>query len=88
MEYKKVYDPEELQELIKWFEVHHDKLPQSIHINSGLFVKDVPYTTSQFHKIVAKVGEKKAYGSHMRLFFTLRERIIEQWEQEKAKPEA
>ena len=88
MEYKKVYAPEELQELIKWFEDNHDKLPKSIYINSGTFVKDVPYTSSQFHKIVAKVGEKKAYGSHMRLFFTLRERIIEQWEQEKAEQEA
>ena len=82
MEYKKVYDPEELKELINWFEVNHDKLPKSIYINSGAFVKDVPHLTSQFSQIVAKVGEKKAYGSHMRLFFTLRERIIEQWEQE------
>jgi hypothetical protein len=88
MEYKKVYDPQELQELIKWFADHHDELPQSIYINSGTFVKDVRFTASHFHEIVAKVGEKKFYGSHMRLFFTLRERIIEQWEKEKFEREA
>ena len=82
MEYKKVYSPEEIQELIEWFRVNHDKLPDSIYINNGTFVKDVRFTTSHFHAIVAKVGEKKAYGSHIRLFFLIRERILELWEQE------
>lgn len=82
MEYKKVYDPAEIQELIEWFRVNHDRLPDSIYINNGTFVKDVRFTTSHFHAIVAKVGEKKAYGSHIRLFFLIRERILELWEQE------
>lgn len=82
MEYKKVYDPAEIQELIEWFRVNHDRLPDSIYINNGTFVKDVRFTTSHFHAIVAKVGEKKAYGSHIRLFFLIRERVLELWEQE------
>lgn len=82
MEYKKVYDPAEIQELIEWFRINHDRLPDSIYINNGTFVKDVRFTTSHFHAIVAKVGEKKAYGSHIRLFFLIRERILELWEQE------
>lgn len=82
MEYKKVYDPAEIQELIEWFRVNHDRLPDSIYINNGTFVKDVRFTTSHFHAIVAKVGEKKAYGSHIRLFFLIRERILELWKQE------
>ena len=80
MEYKKVYSPEEIQELIEWFRVNHDKLPDSIYINDGTFVKDVRFTASHFHKIAASVGEKKSYGAHIRLFFLLRERIIELWE--------
>jgi hypothetical protein len=80
MEYKKVYSLEEIQELIEWFRVNHDKLPDSIYINDGTFVKDVRFTASHFHKIAASVGEKKSYGAHIRLFFLLRERIIEQWE--------
>jgi hypothetical protein len=88
MEYKKIYDPEEIQELIEWFKVNYDKLPESIYVNSGTFVKDVKFTTSHFHEIAAKVGMKKFYGSHIRLFFTMRERIIEQWEREAWEKEA
>ncbi|MBR4128384.1 MAG: hypothetical protein IKT92_02790 [Bacteroidaceae bacterium] len=88
MEYKKIYDPQELHELIEWFRVHHDELPESIHINNGVFVKDVRHTSSIFKDIVAKVGTKKMYGAHIRLFFTLREQIIAQWEKEKFEKEA
>ena len=83
MEYKKIYDPEEIQELIEWFEKHQDKFPDSIYINSGTFVKDVRHTASIFKDIAAKVGAKKFYGGHMRQFFTLREEIIKHWEKEK-----
>lgn len=83
MEYKKIYAPEEIQELIEWFRVHHDQLPESIHINPGTFVKDVRFTSSNFRDIAAAVGDKWFYGAHIRLFFLLRERIIEQWEKEK-----
>ncbi len=82
MEYKKVYSPEEINELIEWFRVNHDKLPDSIYINNGTFVKDVRFTTSHFHEIVASVGQKKSYGSHIRLFFLIRERVLELWEEE------
>lgn len=82
MEYKKVYDPKEIQELIEWFEKHKDKLPESIYINKGTFVKDVRRTAAMFKDIAEKVGDKKSYGGHIRQFFILREEIIKHWEEE------
>ena len=82
MEYKKIYSPEEIQELIEWFKKHENEFPDSIYINSGTYVKDVRRTASIFHEIAAKVGKKKFYGAHIRQFFTLREEIIKHWQQE------
>lgn len=82
MEYKKIYSPEELKELAEWFKQNLDKFPDTISINSGTHVKNVRHTASIFQEIAAKVGHKKMYGGHMRQFFTLREQIIKQWEQE------
>ena len=88
MEYKKIYEPEEIQELIEWFNKHMDEFPDSIYINGGTFVKDVRKTASMFQEITAKVGAKKTYGGHIRQFFTMREEIIKHWEQQALEKES
>lgn len=78
MEYKKLYDPGEVAELIEWFRQRLDRLPQSIRIEQGLFVPDLRRTVPLLIEFAEECSEKPTYSAQLRRFFEIRERLIEQ----------
>lgn len=78
MEYKKLYDPGEVAELIEWFRQRLDRLPQSVRIEQGLFVPDLRRTVPLLIEFAEECSENPTYSAQLRRFFEIRERLIEQ----------
>lgn len=78
MEYKKLYDPGEVAELLAWFRQRLDRLPESIRIEQGLYVPDLRRTVPLLIEFAEVCSENPTYSAQLRRFFEIRERLIEQ----------
>lgn len=78
MEYKKLYDPGEVAELLAWFRQRLDRLPESIRIEEGLYVPDLRRTVPLLIEFAEVCSENPTYSAQLRRFFEIRERLIEQ----------
>lgn len=78
MEYKKLYDPAEIEDLLAWFRARLDRLPPSLKIANGLFVPDLPHTVRLFLEFTELRHENPTFSAQVRRFFEMRERLIEQ----------
>ncbi len=74
--YVKLYEPEEIDELLAWYREHLDTLPPSIRITCGMFVPDVRKMVINFIEFCEINRENPTYSAQIRLFFTLRDRLV------------
>lgn len=77
MEYKKVYSPEELADIVSWARANMHRLPKSLQLGPGLFIPDLHYTMDTYIEICEKLGDNPSYGGQIRQIFMMRERLLE-----------
>lgn len=78
MELKKVYTPEELDDLVAWMKAHLDAVPQTLTIYSGMTTSDLPLVIRNYIDIVELHRENPTYGGQISHLFRIREVLQEQ----------
>lgn len=78
MEYKKLYAPEEIQDLIDWFSARQDRLPPELHLDKATYIRDLPHTVRLFLELTELLHENPTYSAQIHRFFCMRDRLIEE----------
>lgn len=78
MEYKKTYTTEELREVIHWFEERKERLPQSLRLDKGTFIPDLPLTAGYYVAIARKHYANPTYGAQIWMLFKMHDRLLEE----------
>lgn len=77
MEYKKIYAPEEINELVEWFRARLDKLPKSLRLDKATYIPDFPTTARSFMAIAEMHRENATYGAQIYMLFRMRDKLLE-----------
>lgn len=77
MEVKKLFTPEELEELCAWFEARKERLPQELMVLPGCVTHELPKVVGYYIDIVRLHGANPTYTGQIRHLFLIREKLIE-----------
>ncbi|MEG2156935.1 MAG: hypothetical protein RRY07_04010 [Bacteroidaceae bacterium] len=78
MEYKKVYTPTELAELLDWFTQNREKMPQELKISKSTATSDLPNTVDSFLFLIEQNSTNPTFGAQIKILFEIKEKLIEQ----------
>lgn len=76
MEYKKIYAPEEIKELLDWFQARLADLPGSLRLDQATFIPDFPATARSFMAIAEQHRENATYGAQIYMLFRMRDKLL------------
>ena len=79
MEYKKIYTPEELDDLTQWITEKMPLMPESLQVDEATYIADLKTTAGYYLEIIELHRENRTYGGQIRLLFKVRERLQEIW---------
>lgn len=74
----KTYTPQELKEIIAWYEANADRLPATAQLGKGETVRDMPQFVSHTLSIVRKHAEDLSFARQIKYLFILKEQIEKQ----------
>lgn len=75
--YKKVYSPEELNELREWIVARIPTMPKSLQLNDATFIADLPATAGYYVENLDLHRENPTYGGQLLHLFRIREKLEE-----------
>ena len=76
MEYKKIYAPDELADIIKWTKENMHRLPESLQLDAATFIPDLHTTMETYIEICEAHAENPTYGAQIRHIFMMRDKLI------------
>lgn len=79
MDYKKHYTVEELNDIISWFSIHKDHLPQSLQLDKATYIMDLKNTMVHFLDIIKKHKDNPTYAAQIYILFLIREAVRKKW---------
>ena len=80
--YKKLYTPEELDEVCEWFKQNMHRLPPTLQLNESTFFLDFPTTASYYIDIVELHRENSTYGGQIHHIFQMQQKLKDMWGEE------
>ena len=76
MEYKKIYEPEELQEIVAWARKNMHRMPKSLKLDDSAFIEDLHYTMDTYCEICEEHKLNPTYGAQIRHIFMMRDKLL------------
>lgn len=77
MEYKKIYAPEELADVVSWAKKNMHRLPESLQLDKATFIPDLKTTMETYIEICEMHHLNPTYGAQIRHIFMMRDKLIE-----------
>lgn len=78
MEFKKLYEKEEITDLVDWFKERMDRLPASLQVDKATYLPDLPKTVRFYLELTEKLSKNATFGGQIHIFFCIRDRLIEE----------
>ena len=76
MEYKKIYSPEELNEIINWTKQNLHRMPKSLQLDAATFIPDLHATIEAYVDICQTHYNNPTYGAQIRHIFMMRDKML------------
>ena len=76
MEYKKIYEPEELQEIVAWARKNMHRMPKSLKLDDSAYIEDLHYTMDTYCEICEEHKNNPTYGAQIRHIFMMRDKLL------------
>lgn len=75
MEYKRLYSPEDIRGLRKWYEAHLEEMPESFRMSDFNYIEDMKETARTIILILKNEKMEVAFSGHIHQFFVLRDKL-------------
>lgn len=76
--YAKIYEPAVLHELMQWFVQRRGQFPETLTINAGFVVVELPQTIERYLELIPLVKENPTFGPQIHHLFRIRALLEEQ----------
>ena len=80
--YKKLYTPEELDEVCQWIKDNKHRMPATLRLNDATVFTDFRATIDYYVDIIALHRENPTYGGQIHHVFQVQQKLKEMWGEE------
>lgn len=77
MEYKKLYTPEEVEEICQWFEQRRDQLPTTLQLDDATSMQNLPDTVEKYLAVARLHQNNSTYSAQIYFLGRVQNRLLE-----------
>ena len=76
MEYKKLYTPEEVEEICQWFEQRRDQLPAALKLHEATSMQNLPDTVEKYLAVARLHQNNSTYSAQIYFLGRVQDRLL------------
>lgn len=76
MEYKKLYTPEEVEEICQWLEQRRDQLPAALKLDEATSMQNLPDTVEKYLAVARLHQNNSTYSAQIYFLGRVQDRLL------------